>query len=110
MAKPDAKLTPPHTTEAIRECDGSERINRRVYVLKPAMIALLALVATDVHAQQLTIYDARAGKAIGRSHTGSQGAVTLYGADGRAVTREHNGTLYDTRSGFAIGRVEGKRR
>ncbi|MFZ0851120.1 MAG: hypothetical protein WAO08_18165 [Hyphomicrobiaceae bacterium] len=56
---------------------------------------LLALIATTATAaQQATFYDARTGKAVARSITGSDGTITTFGADGRAISREtRDGTI-----------------
>jgi hypothetical protein len=80
----------------------------------PAKLAvvpiLLALIPTDTHAQQRTIYDAKTGKASGRSTTDTQGTTTLYGADGKAISRESGTTNYDARSGNAVGKITKEKR
>ena len=67
----------------------------------------LAMLTGAASAQQRTLYDA-SGKAVVRSVTGPNGAVTNYGADGRVMSREttsSNGTtaIYDA-GGHTVGR------
>jgi len=80
----------------------------------PVVPILLALIATDAHAQGRTIYDAKTGKAIGRSTTDTQGKTTLYGADGKAISREtttpSGTTIYDARSGDVLGKITREKR
>ena len=81
--------------------------------LAAAALALIALLTTGAQAEQRVYYDS-AGRVVGRSDTGSNGAVTHYGPDGRAVTRESptsgGSTVYDARTGKAIGKATGKSR
>ena len=67
------------------------------------------LMHEDRVAQARTYYDER-GRPIARSTIDSQGTVTTYGADGRAITREtRDGTVYDSQSGRVIGKEEKRR-
>jgi hypothetical protein len=58
-----------------------------------AVIAITALFATHSLAQQQrTIYD-REGNVAGRYTTDTQGTTTLYGRDGRVISRSTGGTI-----------------
>lgn len=71
----------------------------------PTIAALIALLATDAQAGDRTLYDARTGRVISRSTTDTQGTRTLYGSDGKAISRESKGTVYDAESGRALGTI-----
>ena len=71
------------------------------------MLTTLALTGA-ASAQQRTLYDS-SGRAVVRSVTGSNGAVTNYDAQGRVISRETTSrnrttTIYDAH-GHTIGRV-----
>ncbi len=79
----------------------------------PAILTTLVLTGA-ASAQQRTLYDS-SGRAVVRSVTGSNGAVTNYDAKGRVMSRETTSrnrttTIYDA-GGHTIGRVimRGKR-
>ena len=71
------------------------------------LLALTALMATDARAQSHTYYDARTGRVIGRSTTGTGNATTYYGADGRVTGRSTISGNTETFYG-ADGRTVGK--
>jgi len=83
---------------------------------KIILLALLtlAMLTEAASAQQRTLYDA-SGRAVVRSVTGSNGAVTNYDSRGRVISRETTSrnrttTIYDAH-GHTLGRVtiRGKR-
>jgi hypothetical protein len=76
-----------------------------IYLVSAVLAAtLLTLMASGAQAQQRTIYD-RNGRAIGQETIDTQGTRTLYGSDGKAVSRESKGTIYDAESGRVLGKI-----
>jgi YD repeat-containing protein len=67
----------------------------------------LAMLTGAALGEQRTFYDS-SGKVVGRSSTGSSGAVTNYDSRGRVISREtttgNQTTIYDAR-GRNVGRV-----
>ena len=73
------------------------------------LLALIALLmSAEAIAQQRTVYGAD-GKAVARCTRGST-QTTCFGADGRAITRESNGTVFDARTGNAVGKSTREKR
>ena len=58
----------------------------RTHTIGAVIAIVLALLTTEVLAQQRTIYGSD-GKVIGRATTNSNGSTTYYGADGRVSGR-----------------------
>lgn len=75
-------------------------------------VAVLVMSAASASAQSSTVYDARTGKVLARSTTGSAGAVTIFDAAGRvtarAATSGSTTTIYDGPTGRVLAR-ENKR-
>jgi hypothetical protein len=65
------------------------------------VLAITVLFATHSMAQQRTIYD-REGNVAGRYTTDSQGTTTLYGRDGRVISRGTGTIVMDGVGGTII--------
>jgi hypothetical protein len=72
------------------------------FALAIAAATILTIATAD--AQQRTIYD-RNGRAIGQETIDTQGTRTLYGSDGKAISRDSKGTIYDAESGRVLGKI-----
>ena len=71
------------------------------------LLALIALLmSAEAIAQQRTVYGAD-GKAVARCTRGSTQTTC---SDGRAITRESNGTVFDARTGNAVGKSTREKR